>query len=165
MVDVEEVAAAATHALRNAVLGWPQPRSRLDDDNASHLAVIDHGAVVAVVSHVSWPCPQHATTPARYFWAMAVDPQRQRHGYGRLLLTAVATRARTAGERLLWADARVSAVPFYLACGAEVEGEPYIDDVTGLLDRRVLIFLDNQQPRPRSSTTAAPGNGHYGTLQ
>jgi GNAT superfamily N-acetyltransferase len=147
VIEVGEVDAATTHALRTQVLGWAEPRSRLDDDNASHLAVIDGGALVAVVSHTSWPCPQHETTPARYFWAMAVDPQRQRHGYGRLLLTTVAACARAAGERLMWADARESAVPFYVSCGAKVTDEPYIDDVTGLLDRRVVFFLDNQSPR------------------
>jgi len=137
VIDVVEVAAATTHALRSRVLGWTDPRSRLDDDNASHLAVIDGGAVVAMVSHVSWPCPHHTTTPARYFWAMAVDPKRQRHGYGRRLLATVADCARTASERLMWADARESAVPFYVTCGAEVaDAQPYVDEVTGLLVRQ-----------------------------
>lgn len=143
VIDVVEVASVATHSLRSQALGWAEPTSRLDRDDASHLAVIDGGAIIAVVSHTSWPYPHDTTTPARYFWAMAVDPLRQRHGYGRLLLATVADRARTLGERLLWADARQSAVPFYVACGAHVaEAPPYVDEVTGLLDRRVVFFLD-----------------------
>jgi GNAT superfamily N-acetyltransferase len=142
VIDVVEVAAATTHALRSRVLGWTEPRSPLDDDGASHLAILDSGVAVAIVSHVSWPCPGHATTPARYFWAMAVDPKRRRLGYGRKLLAAVADRARTVDERLMWADARESAVPFYVACGAEVTDEhTYADDVTGLLDRRIVFVL------------------------
>jgi len=148
VIDVLEVAAGVTHSLRSRVLGWAEPRSRLDGDDASHLAVIDGGAIVAVVSHMSWPCPDDTTTPARYFWAMAVDPVRQRQGYGRLLLATVADRARTRGERLMWADARESAVPFYLACGAQVaDAQPYVDEVTGLLDRRVVFVLDDCDPR------------------
>jgi GNAT superfamily N-acetyltransferase len=144
VVDVIEVTAAATLSLRSRVLGWAEPRSRLDGDDASHLAVVEGGAVVAVVSHVSWPYPHDTTTPARYFWAMAVDPVRQRHGYGRQLLATVADRARAVGERLMWADARESAVPFYVACGAQVaDQQPYVDEVTGLLDRRVVFILDS----------------------
>jgi GNAT superfamily N-acetyltransferase len=120
VIDVVAVEATAAHALRIRVLGWTGPRSRLDDDNASHLAIIDGGAVVAVASHMSWPCPHHTTAPARYFWAMAVDPKRQRHGYGRRLPATVADCARSASERLMWADARESALPFYVACGAQI---------------------------------------------
>jgi GNAT superfamily N-acetyltransferase len=149
VIDVVEISAAQTHPLRSRVLGWPEPRSRLDQGSASHLAVTDGGTVVAVVSHISWPCPGHATTPARYFWAMAVEPKRQRHGYGRRLLATIADRARIASERLVWADARDSAVPFYVACGARVAAEPaYIDEVTGLLDRRVEFFLDDDGSNP-----------------
>jgi len=133
VIDVVEVAAGVPHSLRSRVLGWAEPRSRLDGDDASHLAVIDGGAIVAVVSHMSWPCPDDTTTPARY---------------GRLLLATVADRARTRGERLMWADARESAVPFYLACGAQVaDAQPYVDEVTGLLDRRVVFVLDDCDPR------------------
>ena len=148
VVDIREVTATATYCLRRRVLGWTEPRSRLDDDS-SHVAVIDGGVVVAVISHVSWPCPDDTTTPARYLWAMAVDPARQRHGYGRRLLATVADCARVAGERLMWADARESAVPFYVACGAQLSDTPsYVDEVTGLRDRRVLFLLDDHQPTP-----------------
>ncbi|WP_213450732.1 GNAT family N-acetyltransferase [Rhizomonospora bruguierae] len=147
MTNIVAIAAAATYPLRSSVLGWAEPRSRLDDDDAAHLAIIEDGAVVAVVSHVSWPYPPETGTPARYFWAMAVDPARQRRGYGRRLLAAVAECARLAGERLMWADARQSAVDFYVACGARSDERPYIDDVTGLLDHRVVFVIDDH-PAP-----------------
>jgi GNAT superfamily N-acetyltransferase len=142
VIDIVDVTAIETHALRSRVLDWIQPRSRLDGDGASHLAVTDDGVVVAVVSHTSWPYPRNPTAPARYFWAMAVDPLRQRHGYGRQLLTTVSDIARAAGEILMWADARESAVPFYVACGAQLdEASPYVDEITGLLDRRIVFAL------------------------
>jgi GNAT superfamily N-acetyltransferase len=72
---------------------------------------------------------------------MAVDPSYQRHGYGRQLLDALATRARRAGEAVLWADAREAAVPFYAACGAAISGSGSIDELTGLATRRVLFAL------------------------
>lgn len=74
---------------------------------------------------------------------MAVGPARQHRGHGRRLLASIAECARRAGERLMWADARQSAVAFYVACGARVDARPYIDEVTGLLDRRVVFVIDD----------------------
>jgi GNAT superfamily N-acetyltransferase len=154
VVDLVDVAVEATFDLRLAVLGWTVARTGIDRDDASHLALVDRRAVVATVSHMAWTCPDAPDIPARYFWAMAVDATYQRCGYGRRLLEALAARARTAGEQLMWADARESAIDFYRACGAQVVGEPYRDDVTGLVDRRIILTLS---PTPRSSPTHGPG--------
>ncbi|GAA1625003.1 hypothetical protein GCM10009679_32590 [Saccharothrix algeriensis] len=97
--------------------------------------------VTAVVSHVRWPCPDEPGVPARYFWAMAVDTAHQHRGHGRRLLTAVAALARASGELVMWADARESAVGFYVACGARVSGEPYVDDGSGLIVRHVVFTI------------------------
>jgi len=43
----------------------------------------------------------------------------------------------------MWADARTTAVGFYRSCGAGVVGEPYVDDVTGLHDQRVIFDLNS----------------------
>jgi hypothetical protein len=37
--------------------------------------------------------------------------------------------------------ARESAVGFYVACGARVLGAPYVDEVTGLIDRRAVFTV------------------------
>jgi GNAT superfamily N-acetyltransferase len=134
------VSLATTFRLRSAVLGWARPEVRIDGA-ATHLALVDEGDVIAVVSHIAWPVPSCPEVPARYFWAMAVDATRQRRGHGRRLIEALADDARAADEQLLWADARESAVDFYVACGATASAELYIDDVTGLTDRRVIFTL------------------------
>ena len=38
---------------------------------------------------------------------------------------------------------RETAVAFYVACGARADARPYIDEVTGLLDRRVVFVIDD----------------------
>ena len=50
-------------------------------------------------------------------------------------------RSLAAARTVLWADARDSAVGFYVACGATVVGDPYRDPITGLEDRRVVFEL------------------------
>jgi GNAT superfamily N-acetyltransferase len=141
-VEIVDVALVDTYRLRAEVLGWDPPHCRIDDAAAEHLAIVESGAPIAVVSHSHWPCPDDATAPARYFWAMAVDGTRQRRGLGRSLLDALAARARTNGETLMWADARESAVGFYAALGARRSGAaPEIDDITGLVNHRVVFDL------------------------
>ncbi len=139
-VDLVEVPAEATHALRRNVLGWRGPALRIDE-GASHLAVVHGDDAVAVVSHVRWPCPDEPGAPARYFWGMAVDQSRRGQGHGRRLLAAVADAARAAGEHLVWADVRESAIGFYVACGAQVRGGTYLDEVTGLTDCRIVLTV------------------------
>jgi len=41
----------------------------------------------------------------------------------------------------VWVDARCTAVDFYRSCGAEVIGPSYMDELTGLVDRRIVIDL------------------------
>ncbi|MEV4410834.1 GNAT family N-acetyltransferase [Catellatospora sp. NPDC049609] len=140
-MELADVAAAATYRLRSEVLGWTVPATRIDGGGARHLALVDGDEVVAAVSHVRWPCPDEPEVAARYFWAMAVGAAYQRRGCGRRLLAAVADLARTCGEQVMWADARESAVDFYVRCGARVAGEPYVDDGTGLTVRHVVFML------------------------
>ncbi len=135
-----EVSAETTHTLRREVLGWQGPALRIDE-GARHLAVVHGDDAVAIVSHLRWPCPDEPGAPARYFWGMAVEQGHRSHGHGRRLLAAVADVARAAGEQLVWADARESAAGFYVACGAQVRGAPYLDELTGLTDRRIVLTV------------------------
>jgi GNAT superfamily N-acetyltransferase len=129
--------------LRSTVLDWePGPASGDEDASAVHLAEVDaSGRVTAVVSFLVHPCPDRPGVNAVYLWAMAVAPKLQGLGSGRRLLDEVIKRAQVADAGLVWADARESAVGFYERCGAIVVGDSYADDVTGLLDRRILFEL------------------------
>jgi GNAT superfamily N-acetyltransferase len=91
------------------------------------------------VSFMPHPCPDRPGVPAIYLWGMAVAPDLQGQGAGRRLVEELLARAAAAGARLVWADARETAVGFYERCGWRAIGEPQIDDVTGLMDRRVIV--------------------------
>lgn len=55
--------------------------------------------------------------------AIYVRPAAQRSGIGRQLLQALESSARSAGAQVLWLDASLNAVPFYLRQGFEALSE------------------------------------------
>lgn len=139
-MDLVEVQAQMTFALRRRELGWRVPsETRIPGDDADHLALLDGHVTAAVVSHAPWPYPDEPETSARYFFGMAVNGRYQRQGHGRRLLAAVADRARAAGQPLLWAEARESAIGFYASCGARCTAA-FINEA-GLTVRRVVFRL------------------------
>lgn len=130
-------------ALRESVLGWPPgPVSGDEDARTQHLFSIDeHRRDARVVSFAPHPCPLRPGRPSFYLWALAVRPDVQRLGHGTGLVNAVLRAARENGADVVWADARLPAVPFYARLGATPEGDTYVDDVTGLQDQRVVFDL------------------------
>lgn len=134
--------------LRRNVLGWSEhPVNGDQEPETTHLAAVDqHDHPIGVVSMVSLPCPEYPEQPGTYFWAMAVARPHQGRGIGRSLITEVIDRAQSAGAEVMWADARSSAIPFYERCGAFAVGPSYTDDITGLIDRRVIFTLAPAAP-------------------
>src|SRR6185312_11470908 len=106
-----------------------------------HLAVLAAQAPLAIVSACPHRCPERPAAPATYLWAMAVAEGWQGRGLGSRLIAELARRSLAAGRTVLWADARSSAVDFYLARGATAIGNAYRDPVTGLDDRRIVFDL------------------------
>lgn len=129
--------------LRIAVLGWragPVPGD--EDREANHLVQRnDQRDVVAAVSFMPHPCPQWPGTPAVYLWGMAVLVAMQGRGVGTRLLDRVLDESRKRGVRIVWADARETAVSLYVKRGAVVQGGAFADELTGLADRRVIFTL------------------------
>ncbi|MCW2584385.1 MAG: GCN5-related N-acetyltransferase [Klenkia sp.] len=117
---IEQVAAAATHPLRAAVLrqGRPVEIEGDDDPTTLHLAArLPSGEVVGVVRLHPQAC---AWRPAQRPWqlrAMATDPTVRGTGAGRALVSDALARLAAAGADLVWCEARVTAVGFYQRLG------------------------------------------------
>ena len=146
MIEVVLVTTEATYDLRRRVLrsGTPSadPSFRDDADPATvHMAVRDGEAVVAVATVIPCPTPWREGTVTRQLRGMAVEPARQGEGLGRLLLDAIIARARSEGASVLWANARVSALPFYEAAGMTPIGDVFVPAETGLAHRVVVLDL------------------------
>ena len=144
---VEEVDVADVLELRRRVLrdGTPsdEPGFEGDDDpTTAHLVVRgDDGVVVATSTWIDRPFPDQPDVVAVQLRGMAVRTDAQGRGLGGLLVAAGAERARARGARLMWANARDTALGFYAAQGFEVVGEGFVTTDTRLPHHRVLRHL------------------------
>ena len=136
---VREVDLDATYDLRRRVLrsGTPTSDVRMAGDEVPgtyHLGVDDDGELVAVATFVP-------TGDAVQLRGMAVAPERQGTGVGRVLLAAAVDRLRAAGVGTLWCNARDVAIPFYERLGWRVTGDGFIDQATAIPHHRMELHL------------------------
>ncbi|OIN59204.1 GNAT family N-acetyltransferase [Arsenicibacter rosenii] len=121
MVQIREISAAETYALRQAVL-WPdQPIDFVkvpDDESGLHYGAFLDERLVAVISLFR----QNGEARFRKF---ATRPDLQGKGIGTALLNHVLAESRRLGARLIWCDARLSAAGFYRRFGMQPEGEVF----------------------------------------
>ena len=143
---VEEVPAEATHDLRWRVLRNRRPGAPVvfPEDGlpgAFHLAVRHDGAILAVASFAPEPTPYRAGRAAVHLRGMAVDPPYQRHGLGRMLISAVTDLLRQDGVGVLWCNARDSAAGFYARLGFDTVGEGFVLPESGMAHHVMLRDL------------------------
>jgi GNAT superfamily N-acetyltransferase len=129
--DLRPIEAAATRPLRRRILRPGQAEHELvypgdEEADSLHVGAFDGDALLGVAS-VFRQSPEGAP-PSPTDWrlrGMAVVPEARRRGLGAALLAACERHARDRGGTRLWFNARVAALPFYLALGYEVFGEEY----------------------------------------
>jgi predicted GNAT family N-acyltransferase len=137
-LDVRIVDGRATRELRRAVLrpSWPVDSAMHGDDNpdAVHLATLDDdGRVVAACLVLPRPYPLRAElSDAWQLRGMATAPDLRNQGIGARLLAAAEDEIRRRGGRLVWCDARTTAVPFYRKHGFVAEGEEFLHAESGI---------------------------------
>lgn len=134
---VVEITPADTHALRRRVLrnGSPTARVVFDGDDASgtvHLGLRDGLEIVGVSTWLRRPCPVLPSDTDRQLRGMAVATSRQSQGLGAVLLAGGIDRARADGATVVWANARDTAIDFYVRNGFTVEGDGFVDPTTEL---------------------------------
>jgi GNAT superfamily N-acetyltransferase len=131
MVQVEAVPVTATHGLRRKVLREGRADTDVafpEDDRpgAFHLGAFSDGRLVAVGSFSPEPTPLRPGRRAVRLRAMAVDPEHQSRGIGRILLEEGVARLRAEGVEVLWANARDAALTFYRRFGMDVVGDGFV---------------------------------------
>lgn len=129
--------------LRHAVLrpGYPPQASIYpEDEEAVHVGAWDGTELVgcATVFPEAWPGPPEEPQAWR-LRGMAVVETRQGTGAGRQVLEAAVAAAWEAGAPLLWANARSSALGFYLRAGWEAIGDEFLTSDPKLPHRRIRL--------------------------
>lgn len=140
-MHVVEVEVADTYDLRRRVLLVPPRPLELEGDEQAdtvHLAVRDGDRLVAVAAFV----PGAEGVQLR---GMAVDPDVQGQGVGRLLLDSAMERLRAAGVTRLWCNARDTAVPFYERLGWTVTGPGFLHAESGLPHTPMQLLLTSSR--------------------
>lgn len=138
------VPAADVHDLRRRVLRRDTPGDNVvfagdDDPLTRHLAVRSaSGEVVATSTWSEHESPDRPGRPALQLRGMAVDDAWQRRGLGAVLLLAGLDLAESRGINVVWANARDSAVGFYVGHGFVIVGDGFVTADTGLPHHRVL---------------------------
>lgn len=148
-MDIVEITAGDTHALRRAVLrnGDPSRPVEFPEDalgTTVHLGIRDEtGRLVATSSWLPNACPEMPGPTAIQLRGMATDASRQGNGVGGRLFEAAVDRWRDAGFELLWARARDSALGFYTRHDCQVIGDGFIDATTELPHHIVVRMLNS----------------------
>jgi GNAT superfamily N-acetyltransferase len=128
-VGVRPVGAEATRALRLAVLRPGQPPEAAlypgdDDATTRHLGAFADGRLVGIASLYAEARPGGAS-PGWRLRGMATEPTARRRGVGTALLAACVAHVVDEGGGELWANARLSALDFYLRAGFEVVSDRF----------------------------------------
>lgn len=125
------------------------------EDRGEHfVAVFDHPGGDRVVASATLVPPGVDSATERFgkVQQVAVDPQRQREGIGRRLMTAIEARAfGELGLPGLYCHAQIEAVPFYQRMGWQMDDTPFLE--AGIEHRRMWIQA------PERPGDAEPGAG------
>ncbi|MEN9801667.1 MAG: hypothetical protein RLZ37_792 [Actinomycetota bacterium] len=142
-IEIRFVDVAHVRPLRREVLRADMPEATVDfegDDDSTtfHLAAVDRSlSIIAVSSWMERPSIDDPTRRAVQLRGMATRVQFQNWGLGARLLESGFRTAQERSIELVWANARNSALNFYLKNGFEIVGEGFIEGVTRLPHHRV----------------------------
>jgi GNAT superfamily N-acetyltransferase len=146
-VNIVHVAAAELYGIRMDVLRRDTPSDDVhfahdEDPETRHLAVRDDaGRVIAASTWTPRPSPDLPDEPAIQLRGMAVRAEHRRCGLGAAMIAAGADQARRRGCTVVWANARDSALDFYVANGFTVVGDGFRTTDTDLPHHRIVMRL------------------------
>lgn len=130
-ITLRPLAAAATRPLRQRILRPGQAVHELvypgdDEADSLHVGAFAGEDLLGVASlYRQSPEGQPACPTDWRLRGMAVVPEARRRGVGAALLAACERHARAHGGARVWFNARLDALPFYVALGYAVIGEEY----------------------------------------
>jgi len=118
MIDIRAITAAETLPLRSSILrpGRPLTAAQFPGDDlptTKHFGAFREGGIVGIASLFHAELPECAGEPALQLRGMATASEVRGAGFGRALVAACLAFTKDSGMRLIWCNARTSAVGFY----------------------------------------------------
>lgn len=141
-IDAED-----TYDLRRRVLRIGTASSSVDfpeDDLADtiHLGVEVGGDLVAISTWINRRWRHDLSSNAIQLRGMATEPAMRGTGIGLLLLRAGLERARSGGADIVWANARITALAFYVGRGFATHGSQFATAETGIAHQEILLRFE-----------------------
>jgi GNAT superfamily N-acetyltransferase len=138
--------------------GGPRPAddSSLGSDAPSSFSVAAHSGGAAVIGaatffreHASFDgLPNVDPTTHWRLRGMATAPEAQGRGVGALVLDRGLAEVEVRGGRLVWCNARVAALPFYVRQGFSLVGDVFLTAESGIPHRRAWRLVGPPGPAP-----------------
>jgi GNAT superfamily N-acetyltransferase len=138
MFEVRRVQAVALLDLRRRVLRADNPESSVEDVRDDESDALHFGGFLGdrLVASASWfpsDPPMNKELRSYQLRYMAIDYDVQGRGYGASMLETAFEALRACGAQQLWANARDTALGFYVATGwSVVEGSEHMSKETHL---------------------------------
>ncbi len=138
---IKQVPVELIYPLRHKVLRPKQPLSSCyypedKQESAIHLAALQSQQLVGIASFYREENQDIPSGEAFRLRGMAVEPDIQSQGIGSKLLSQAFDICNKAGADLLWCNARVGAMSFYLKLGFKAVGESF--DLPGIGEHYVM---------------------------
>lgn len=144
---VTNVEPSSLYDIRRRILrgGDPTASFNYDQDHAStarHFAGVLDGRIVVSASFFLVPAPVRPELVSYQLRFMAVEADVQGKGYGTLVLDIAEAALRDLGAQQLWANARDTALGFYLSTGwTVVPGSENVSAETNLPHTKVAKLI------------------------
>ena len=138
---LDVVLAVRAEVLRRGTPSSDPRYARDDEPETLHLAIEVADRVVGVSTWMYETFGARPDALAVRLRGMAVRDTYRGRGWGAVLLAAGLERAAASDAAIAWAAARDTAVPFYERLGWRVEGEGFLDEVTGLGHHHMWVAI------------------------
>jgi GNAT superfamily N-acetyltransferase len=129
-ITVRPITAAETYPLRLAVLrpNGPHAAAQFPGDEAAttkHFGAFEKTELIGIASLFPAEMPGRPGHSALQLRGMATAPEVRGKGFGPALVKACVAYARDTGMKLIWCNARTSALGFYRKLGWEIVGDEF----------------------------------------
>jgi GNAT superfamily N-acetyltransferase len=126
MIEIRSIQAEQTYPIRKEELRKNVSLSHVmagdEEPDTLHLGIFLSGELAGIVSLMRASLPSFKERPQYQIRGMATSGMHQGKGFGKSLLKEAENRLKVMGVEIVWCNARVVALDFYLKMGYAIHG-------------------------------------------